>query len=79
MCIVLLSFSLQPSVGKEKNYYLSMAAGFLSAIMLLFVITTSGQKVDDKKTLSMFGTVYLTISGLCGYASTVEYLSLIHI
>jgi phosphatidylinositol glycan class N len=51
-----------------------MVAGFLSAIMLLFVMRASRQKVQDKKTLMVFGTVYLIISGLCGYASTLEYL-----
>ena len=83
MCLVLLSFSFQPSVGKEKNYRLSIVAGLVGATLLFGCVVTSRYNfksdVITKRLLMVFGASYLIISGFCGYASTVEYLQTFYI
>ena len=74
LCVVLLSFSFQPSVGKEKNFYLSISAGTLSSILLFCAVKISRLEGRSKKTLIFIGTGYLSISGLCGFASTLDCL-----
>ena len=74
LCLVLLSFSFQPSVGKEKNHILPLVAGLLSSVLLIGTMKISNYNFHHKKAVQILGTCYLTISGLCGYASTSHFL-----
>ena len=83
MCLVLLSFSFQPSVGKEKNYRLSIVAGLSSTLLFLGSMASSEynakNKTAPKNSQMAVGAGYLIASGLCGYASTVESLQSFYI
>ena len=73
LCIVLSAFCFQPSVGKEKNVYLPIIAGLVSSLVFFLSLRMS-RNIRSKITTMLVGTSYLSISGLCAYTSTIDFL-----